>query len=274
MIAGSTPLRERVEQRGKDLAMIERLEEARFHLLPARGKPLDQEEVDWALPLDHELDQKAADLAYRTAFARYGIDLESDPPKAAERIRASAIHTQLVSALDEWADIKDIVAAGSGDALSSIAGLAHNDRWRQALRDPKVRNNREELKRLAKAEDVLAQPPANLIVLYDALDRAKERVAAVTLLRRAQRRYPASLWINYYLGAHPARADSTKAAALGYLRVAQTLRPKSPGVLIKLAHTLRLQETYPEDSGVYYPEAIEVLQKAVGSSLTSSLTFS
>ena len=139
--------------------------------------------------------------------------------------------------------------------MFNIAQLADNDLWRQRLRDPKVLRDREELERLAKAEAVLAQPPGSLLLLYHALTRANGRTTAAARLRCAQRRYPADYWLNMNLGTDLMAADSTREAAIGYLRAAVALRPQSPSAINNLGLALAGQGNFPD--------AIDAYQKAI-----------
>jgi serine/threonine protein kinase len=94
-LAGGGPdeLRQRVEQRQKEVALVDQLEEARLRRL-AIGKGAR--------------DYAASDRAYAAAFATQGLDLKAmNPEKVAGRIRSLAIRRQLVPALDDWAFVKD-----------------------------------------------------------------------------------------------------------------------------------------------------------------------
>jgi hypothetical protein len=95
----------------QDLNLARRLEE-----IPLLAIGWRQREFDWQGVL----------VAYREAFAGYGIDLDVlAPAEAAERIRASAIREPLVVALDLWATllIEDKDQA-TRERLLKVAGLA------------------------------------------------------------------------------------------------------------------------------------------------------
>src|SRR5439155_4839297 len=209
---GPSPLRERVEQRRTIVAMVAQLEEARL-----QGSAAGPEGFDYT----------GADQAYAAAFASYGLNLETlAPAEAAERIRTSPIRTQLVAALDNWAHVKKVSSDGSEEPVWVVARLADDDPWRQKLRDPEVRKDRAAMERLAEAEDVMAQPPGNLVLLSWALDAIKGRAAAVRLLRRAQQRHPADFWINFELAFRLYGEPATLAEAIGFYRAALALRPR------------------------------------------------
>src|SRR5262249_27664215 len=142
-----------------------------------------------------------ADRAYGAAFAEHGLDVTAlGPEEVAGRVRGSVIRYRLVVALDDWAYVKDQLRAGAGEPLRAVARLADDDPWREQLRDPRVRRDRAALERLAGEEGVLAQPPANLVLLSRALLEAKGWAAAERLLRSAQQRHPADFWVNFELG--------------------------------------------------------------------------
>src|SRR5262249_15713216 len=73
----------------KDLDMVDRLIDIRLRML---------------LELD-KLDD--VNLAYTAAFRDYGIDaLSLDPGAAGQQVRGSAIHEDLVTALDDWYPVR------------------------------------------------------------------------------------------------------------------------------------------------------------------------
>src|SRR5262249_33233808 len=90
---GPAHLRQVVEQMLLEAATVARLEEA----------PLVASNVADGLP-----DYPAADRAYEEAVAAYGMDLEAlSTDEAARRLRGSPIAGQLLTALEDWARVKD-----------------------------------------------------------------------------------------------------------------------------------------------------------------------
>jgi serine/threonine-protein kinase len=215
---GPASLRERIESRRRDVALVAELEEAR----------------SWT---GVSFDYTGADRAYEKAFAEHGLTMSA---LTAQQIRASAIRTPLLEALDDWEFFKEKLRAGSGEPLRTLANLADDDPWRKRVRDPQVRRDRAALERLAREDGVLAQPPTNLVLLGRALDAVKGRPAAVALLRRAQERHPADFWINFEL-AILLHEPATIAEAVGFWRAAIALRPRSPAAYSNLGFTLELQ---------------------------------
>jgi tetratricopeptide (TPR) repeat protein len=242
-LAGGGPLdlRERVEQRRKDVALVAALEDAHLQR---------------AAPGRNGFDFAGAGRAYAAAFAGYDLDLEKlDLDEAARRIRASAVHTHLVAALDDWALVKDNLRGSSGERLRALARHSDDDPLRQELRDPKVRKDGAALERIAARDDILSEPPATLEQLGVLLRTAGRQAAAERLLRRAQQRRPDNFWIAFNLGSvlHASGAPVTEEG--GFWRVAVALRPNSLVAQYNLAFTLHQQNRLPE--------AEEAFQRAI-----------
>jgi hypothetical protein len=151
-----------------------------------------------------------------------------DSQEAAERIWTSAIRTHLVAALDYWAGVRNNLHRGAGASLRALADLADNDSWRQHLRQAAGRGERPALEKLADAEGVLSQPPANLVLLSRAL-RDVRSGAPERLLQRAQAEHPADFWINLDLAniLHGKKPPDL-AQAIRFYQAALALRPQSP----------------------------------------------
>jgi RNA polymerase sigma factor (TIGR02999 family) len=94
-------VRQRVSALRNDLDLVQRLEEVR---------------MEKAAVLDGDMTYAEVDSRYAQAFGDYGIDL--DEPGAdgvAERIRQSAVCTELAAMIDDWAMVRRR-GRGSGDA--------------------------------------------------------------------------------------------------------------------------------------------------------------
>jgi hypothetical protein len=101
-------VRQRVSALRNDLDLVQRLEEVR---------------MEKAAVLDGDMTYAEVDSRYAQAFGDYGIDL--DEPGAdgvAERIRQSAVCTELAAMIDDWAMVRRR-ARGSGELGS------RNPRW-------------------------------------------------------------------------------------------------------------------------------------------------
>ena len=241
-------LRIQVDERRREVALVARLEEIP---LQATG----------TIP-DFQSEWVAAERAYAAAFAACNlVPGRLSPEEFGQRIRVSGIRVQLVTALDSWAHFKETLHAGDGKPLSALAQLADDDPWRQKLRDLQLSKDRPALELLAEGENVLNQPPTNLLILSRALERLNALKAAVGLMRRAQRRYPADFWMNFQL-AWVLHLDSIKTPdpiaveeKVGFVRAALALQPKSPFVYEFLGIILDRQNKLPE--------AIEAYRKAI-----------
>src|SRR5262249_38130820 len=150
--AGLEHLRVEVDKRGRELALVALLEKIR---LKASRFAYFASASDFA----------GADRAYAEAFAQNGLDMAAlAPAEIAHRIRASGIRSQLIYALDHWADFKDSLAVAQGAAqrplglkgepLRAIARLADDDAWRNQLRDPLVVGDPVQLAAMAEDKDV------------------------------------------------------------------------------------------------------------------------
>ena len=193
---------------------------------------------------------------YEAAFRVYGIDvLALDQPKAAARIRTSAIREALLAGLDAWMEIKgDGLAAESqrlADAqradLRRLADAADDNAWRRAFREAALAADNDRLKALAGQPEALAQPPAVLDRLGSVLMARNLRGEAVAVWRQAQQRHPADFWINYNLGnalhsppGEPSGKDFvlSNTEALSYCRAAVAIRPSSAEALWLLGAVL------------------------------------
>ena len=90
------------------------------------------------------------------------------------------------------------------------------------------------------------------MILSFLLDKAKGRDAAATLLRKAQERYQTDFWINLELGSQLGRQPATAPEAIGFLRAALVLQPKSPVVHLLLADAFDESGKLPEAVTAYH----------------------
>jgi serine/threonine protein kinase/Flp pilus assembly protein TadD len=221
-------LRHRVAGVDAEVALVARLEAIRLEQT-APGKRA----FDWG----------RADPAYRRAFQKYDLDVETLPPEdAARRIGASAIKEPLVAALDSWGFTKRAAGLAGWEHLHAVARLADGDAWRGRVRAAFLRREMDPkaLAGLARDPEVRTLPPATVYILAQALVGTRQVPVALTVLREAQQRYPADFWISHTLAfvlSHTGnRADRLE--AIGSYRVALALRPDSAGVYLNLAVAL------------------------------------
>src|SRR6185503_671823 len=237
LLSASAPaqLRDRLRRARADADIVNRLEAVRLRLsegTPVRGK---------ASP--------AADRLYAEAFASYGITLAS-APAAAAAVRASRVREILLVFLHDWLYW---VPLENRERLRELVDLADDDPWRRAFRDARLKNDVRMLEELARAPQVLTQPPALLSGLGGALLADGEQEGARVLLRAAQQRYPGDFYINYLLG-HALERENPQ-AAVGNFRAALALNPGSDQANARLSAVIR----YLDDSD----GAITVLRQAV-----------
>jgi serine/threonine protein kinase/Tfp pilus assembly protein PilF len=228
--SGLTSLQATVDARRKDVAMIERLDDA---LLQVTTDVLDSNIEDWASVLK----------AYQSAFVEYGLDVKAlGKEESARRIRASEIRSQLIRGLDDWAYFTDRIPGANGQPLRDIAQLADDDAWRIRLRELRLTKDRRELERLAEEKEAIAQPQHSVARLVDILYELNAGDAAIHLGRKAQQLNPGDFWLNldlaHYLLKDHLMTPTTAADAVGFIRAALAVKADSPGVHLYLARAL------------------------------------
>jgi serine/threonine protein kinase/Tfp pilus assembly protein PilF len=230
LLAGgaSERLRQRVRQWRADLDLASRIEEIRLERAALKGG---------------HFNVAGADRAYREAFRRYGLDVEAlDPDEAARRVRASAIRDRLVAALDGWVLAKGTADLSGGERLLAVARRADADPWRDRFREAFRYRDRKVLVRLARDQEVLAQPPATVLLLAAVLRQGGDVPLAVEVLRQAQPRHGGDFWVNHQLAFYLMQLRPARAAeAVGFYRAALALRPESPAVHLNLGAALQAQ---------------------------------
>jgi Flp pilus assembly protein TadD len=191
-----------LEEEARDRRMLARLEEARLHTAEVRGV---------------EFDSRRAEAAYAAAFRVYGIDvLDLPPATAAGRIRARPIRDTLVTALDDWAVLnRDRHQRPQPNPqrrkgrrppvwgrLTRVARRADPDPLRNRLRAGLgggiPTQSLRDLRELADRPGAV-RSSQTLLLIAESLWLRGEYRSAVGLLRRAQRRFPADLGINFKL---------------------------------------------------------------------------
>jgi serine/threonine protein kinase/Tfp pilus assembly protein PilF len=209
----------------------------------------------------------------REAFRAYGLAAgEGEPAAAAARIRRrpAAVQEAIVAALEEWDNLAGDptlhITESHRDWLRAVVAAAEpDDAWtkqlRAALAEPDGAKRRTTLGQLAAAVDVRHHPPLTLTRLAKRLEGIKPAgtpyapgPAAVALLRRAQRQYPADFWINEFLGIgldHEKAKPEELTEAVRFLTAAVALRPESPGAHYNLGKALRHQGQFDEAIASY-----------------------
>jgi tetratricopeptide (TPR) repeat protein len=219
-------LQARVEQLLKDQAMLAKLAQARLE-----GTDVNAE---------GRFHFPAGDRLFAQAFQEYALDpIVLDLEEAAKRVRASAIRSHLVAALDFWAPRRNILRRGAGTPLSKLAERADDDPWRARLRRAWRDEDRASLERLARDKKVLRQPPANLVHLAAGLSDAGNWSASEQLLRAALVQQPADFWVNFELAwTLHVKPKPDLPEAIRYYQAALTLRPEMPLVYKNMGNAL------------------------------------
>ena len=177
---------------------------------------------------------RQADAEYALAFRDFGIDLDAlKPAEAVAQIARRRIFPALIKALDEWSAFRRR-ARGPNDPgwkkLVAIASLADPDPLRNRCRETLLRRHRTAMEELADTVSIDQVPVRTLWLLGMTLRDVGAPVKAVSLMRRAQHKYPSDLWINDALGdlswgaVRPPRTED----ALRFYSIALALRPTRP----------------------------------------------
>ena len=185
----------------QDTAMIERLEALRIPPIQAAviGSALLRPwHLGWRLG-----EQRRLDAAYAEAFADYqggSSLLEQDTAVTLASLQGSAIATELATSLDHWGlvrdDLRDVADAPDAGDTRRIRALAMqidaDDPWRRQLRSllPEAAAEGPRLMTLFEEVDFSTLSAGSSRVLAEALWRANEREAAVSILRSGQRLHP------------------------------------------------------------------------------------
>jgi tetratricopeptide (TPR) repeat protein len=218
--AGPDDLRRRVDQGRADLDLVEHLDAAR---------------IQAPMLVEGKFEPASAEPMYATAFAQAGLAREGDDSQAvAAVVQQSAVRTEIVAALDDWASITRNQSRRTW--LLAVARGADPDPARDRLRQPELWQDGARLTRIAQELRVTELSPH----LATALGRvARENGGeAVGLLTAAQARFPQDFWLNFELGFALFQANRSD-EAVGYYRAALALRPKASAVYNGLGAVLR-----------------------------------
>jgi tetratricopeptide (TPR) repeat protein/tRNA A-37 threonylcarbamoyl transferase component Bud32 len=235
---GPDDLRQRANQSQADLDLVEQLDAARIRA---------------AIPVDGKFDPASAERHYTAALAAAGLGREGDnSATVAAAIRASAVHEEIVAALDDWASITQTLSRRAW--LLSVARKADPDSARDRLRQAKLWQDGAKLTRLAKELSVAAVSPQ----LATSLGRVARHSGgdAVALLTAAQARWPQDFWLNTELGFSLAQAHRYE-ESLSYRRAALAARPKTSAAYLAVGAALKSLHRLDEAID-YYREAVRL----------------
>jgi serine/threonine-protein kinase len=185
----------------------------------------------------------ATDAAYAVAFREAEVDLTTLPPTEAGaklKARPAAVAVALATALDDWAALRRDQRRDRAGAerLAQAARTIDPDPWRAGLRDaldsPDKPKRLDALRALAGSAQFDKLPAMSLNLLGSALLDAGDAKLAESVLRRAQRRYPGDVWLNYNF-ARCLEKLARREEAIRYYTAARSIRPE---VAHELAHAL------------------------------------
>jgi serine/threonine protein kinase/tetratricopeptide (TPR) repeat protein len=189
---------------------------------------------------DEHFDVARADRLYQDGFRTYGLDLAAlDADQAARRIKASPIRDQLLAALDDWLLVKTGEDLPGAERVLAVLKRADADAWRNQFREAFQHRDKKTLQTLARDLNVMAQPPATIVLLATVLSRMGEGSLAIEVLRAAQQRFPNDFWVNQALASALVQWGPVQSEeAIGYFRATLAIRPDSPGVFLNLGTSL------------------------------------
>jgi eukaryotic-like serine/threonine-protein kinase len=234
-------------------ARLERIREDRGHAFERIGRASGEEGPSEREDVERAIDEAGEE--FEAAFREYDLDLRSlDPAKAAERIRASRIATDLVLALDLWAALGKVAPGFDPEfreKLIGIAGLADGDPWRKTLRSAESARDLETLQGLADDPDIRKAAPSTLEYLALTFRDLREPYREETVLAMGVRLHPEDFWMQARLGR----------LLIGARRPLEALRPLSAAAALRPAsgyahHLLGLAWQGVKD----LPEAAEELR--------------
>jgi serine/threonine-protein kinase len=208
-------------------------------------KTLDAIRLDRAVRNNDVVDPKIPDARYHAAFRDSGIGAPPDDVAAvASRIKASAIRSALIAALDDWT--ATLSSAPDRQAWpQNVAARAQDapSAWTLRARNLSTWNDRALLLQLAESARLAEASPSLLNLIAQRLNDNK--IDPTSFLARAQRARPDDFWTNFNLGEALASSNQN-AEAVRYYQAAVALRPdvSTPynNLAIALANSRRLDD--------------------------------
>jgi tetratricopeptide (TPR) repeat protein len=176
-------------------------------------------------------DRAAAPPAYRMAFAERGLDVVAAPDEVGARVEGSAVCTELLVALDDWAVLEPDPA--TRDKVLAVSRRAEPHSGLNALRDPAVWEDRQRIQELTASVDVDRFSAGLLVAWADVM--TKRGLDPANLLRRGVLLNPREYLIVFALGQLLAERKNADAEAIYAFRVARALRPDQVAALHNLA---------------------------------------
>jgi serine/threonine protein kinase/Flp pilus assembly protein TadD len=223
----------------KDLKMAAELESVRLARAAFKGQGFDYVQ---------------SDLDYTRVFREYGIPVGTlDARTAAELIEKRAIRPEIVAALDDWVLVRKTsrkLDHLNWKHLLAVASEADPDEFRNRLRDALESHDETVLQETAASEKAVSLSESTLVLLSGTLVAQGLRDEALSLLRRAQQKYPADFWINHELAGLLGSAEKWD-GAIRYATGALAVRPQSPGTYMMLGRALAKTNAFDEAEAAY-----------------------
>ncbi len=209
-----------VEQAQRDLALVVKLDDIRYRkwiwiqLDDGRGK----------------FNTEIAPQEYRKVFAASSLDLINlDLVEAVKRIEASAVKTDLVAAVDDWALYEEEQVLR--DRLQELARRVDPNPWATRLRNAASQSDKVALEKLAAEADPATTPSATLVVLAELMRR--HGLSPELLLSAARAKYPTDFELAFALGTHR-KGHGKNGQEIGPYEAARALRPDLYAVWLNL----------------------------------------
>jgi len=221
---GTLELLPEVKQAQRDLAFVAKLNDIRFR--------------KWIYVADPggtgDFNTRIASPEYRQAFAERGLDLTTlDSATAAQQIASSAVKSDIILALDDWALYEPNESLRN--RLLAIARTVDPGPWTDRLRDSSLWKNKSALAKLAADADPEHTPSAVLGVLATLMER--NDLDPSPLLSTARLKYPTDFELAFALGQwFTARGKAGE--PIGPYEAARTSRPDNIAVWINLGIAL------------------------------------
>ncbi len=229
---GPAAVRDRIAQARTDLRFVtalSRIRQERSAIVESGSGPL----------VRRTLDPGPTNAKYEQTFRAFGLDpVGGEPAEVAQRLAASAVRTEVLAALDDWA--LGEARPDQRQRLDRVAAAVAADPWREEL---SRLGDRPSLARKADELAAAGGTPAHFIRLAQALDNAGGD--SLPLLEAGCRRHPGDFWLHVecarrYDDPPHKRSD----AAAGSLRTALALQPESAAIWNDLGVVLLGRKDY------------------------------
>ncbi|MEM7307405.1 MAG: tetratricopeptide repeat protein [Planctomycetota bacterium] len=202
--------------------------------------------------------KNARAAAYRGFFDSLGVDPDGTVGDAEEHLIARGISAELAAGLDGWASTRiaiDNEPTPRWRWLVELAMRIDEDPDRRALRRALLREDRDELARMASADENLGAETAT--ALASALDYLGLDGLQRGVLERLVERHPGEFTSNFELGMDLLDDDGMSAESVRYLTVAAALQPRNVVAANNLAHAFWRADRV-EEAVEWYRRAVEL----------------